>query len=108
MRFDSAMNSPAYPKEAFNLLRLAIEKLETLKQPASCDASLRPIVDVIDRLIDVVERTDPGSLPDAPLAHVRIARLAICSDNAVDHARRELKNQVELWAAYWLGQPARY
>ena len=102
------MNATAYPKEAFNLLRLAIRRLETLEQPMCGDACLRPIVDVIDRLIEVVERTEPGSLPDAPLAHVRIARLAISSDDAVDHALRELKNQVELWAAYWLGQPARY
>ena len=85
------VNAPAYPKEAFNLLRLAIGKLETLEQPVSGDASLRPIVDVIDRLIEVVEKTDPGSLPAAPLAHVRIARLAICSDTAVDHALHEIE-----------------
>ena len=108
MPFASAMKAQAYPKEAFNLLRLAIRRLETLERPVSGDACLRPIVDVIDRLIEVVERTEPGSLPDAPLAHVRIARLAICSDSAVDHALRELKNQVELWAAYWLDQPAHY
>ncbi len=94
-----------YPEESFELLQEAIDSLDGIEATKDQRAEIQGVIEVLDRLTNLMQNYDPASYPADSVGRIKDAREAL-NESVVDHSliaavQRILKAILRYWDDFW-------
>jgi hypothetical protein len=94
-----------YPEESFELLQEAIDILDGIEATKDQREEIQGVMELLDRLTNLMLNYDPGSFPADSVGRIKDAR-GVLNESVVDHnliagAQTTLKVVLRHWDDLW-------